>query len=53
MYVLQHADQPEIYAGLPNNPRISPMVEVWKGVTKYAGLAAIGLRGASASCTTS
>ncbi len=23
MYVLQHADQPHIYAGLPDNPRIS------------------------------
>ncbi len=42
MYVLQHADKPQIYAGLPNNPSISPIVEVWKGVTKYAGLAAIG-----------
>ena len=41
MYVLQHADQPQIYAGLPANPRISPIVEVWKGVTKYAGLAAM------------
>src|SRR5215468_1126846 len=42
MYVLHHADKPEIYAGLPNNPRISPIVELWKGVAKYAGLAAIG-----------
>jgi formate dehydrogenase iron-sulfur subunit len=42
MYVLHHADKPEIYAGLPNNPRISPIVEFWKGITKYAGLAAIG-----------
>jgi formate dehydrogenase iron-sulfur subunit len=42
MYVLHHADKPEIYAGLPNNPRISPVVELWKGITKYAGLAAIG-----------
>src|SRR5215510_5522117 len=41
MYVLHHADKPEIYAGLPNNPRISPIVELWKGVGKYAGLAAI------------
>src|ERR1700710_270462 len=32
MYVLHHADKPEIYANLPNNPRISPIVEVWKGV---------------------
>jgi formate dehydrogenase iron-sulfur subunit len=43
MYVLHHADQPQLYAGLPANPTISPVVEVWKGVTKYAGLAAIGV----------
>lgn len=42
MYVLHHADKPEIYAGLPNNPKISPLVELWKGVAKYAGFAAIG-----------
>ena len=42
MYVLQHADKPQIYASLPNNPSISPIVELWKGATKYAGLAAIG-----------
>jgi formate dehydrogenase iron-sulfur subunit len=42
MYVLHHADKPEIYANLPNNPRISPIVEVWKGVSKYVGMAAIG-----------
>jgi formate dehydrogenase iron-sulfur subunit len=41
MYVLHHADKPEIYAGLPNNPKISPLVELWKGVTKYAGLTAM------------
>jgi formate dehydrogenase iron-sulfur subunit len=41
MYVLHHADKPEIYAALPNNPRISPVVELWKGVTKYAGLGVI------------
>jgi formate dehydrogenase iron-sulfur subunit len=43
MYVLHHADQPQLYAGLPNNPRISRLVEAWKGVGKYAGLAVIGL----------
>ena len=43
MYVLHHADQPHIYAGLPDNPTISPLVEVWKGVGKYAGMAVIGL----------
>jgi formate dehydrogenase iron-sulfur subunit len=42
MYVLHHADKPEIYSGLPNQPRISPLVEAWKGLTKYAGFAAIG-----------
>jgi formate dehydrogenase iron-sulfur subunit len=42
MYVLHHADKPEIYANLPKDPTISPIVEVWKGVTKYAGMAAIG-----------
>ena len=44
MYVLHHADKPEIYANLPNNPRISPIVELWKATaTKYLGLAAMGL----------
>ena len=42
MYVLHHADQPQLYAGLPANPRISPIVELWKGVGKYAGMAIIG-----------
>jgi formate dehydrogenase iron-sulfur subunit len=42
MYVLHHADKPEIYADLPADPRISPVVETWKGVTKYVGLAAMG-----------
>jgi formate dehydrogenase iron-sulfur subunit len=47
MYVLHHADQPQLYAGLANNPRISPIVEWWKGLGKYAGLAAMGLAVAS------
>jgi formate dehydrogenase iron-sulfur subunit len=41
MYVLQHADKPELYSGLPSNPTVSPMVRVWKGVTKP--LLSIGL----------
>ena len=41
MYVLHHADQPELYAGLPKDPKISPLIEVWKGAGKVAGLAAI------------
>jgi formate dehydrogenase iron-sulfur subunit len=47
MYVLHHADRPHIYAGLPDNPRISPIVELWKGVSKYAGMAVIGLTAAA------
>jgi len=47
MYVLHHADKPHIYADLPDNPRISPIVELWKGVGKYAGMAVIGLTAAA------
>jgi formate dehydrogenase iron-sulfur subunit len=43
MYVLHHNDRPELYAGLPNNPKISAVVEAWKGITKYAGLGVLGL----------
>jgi formate dehydrogenase iron-sulfur subunit len=46
MYVLQHADKPEIYADLAVNPRISPLVDLWKGPAKYVGMAAIGLMAA-------
>ena len=34
MYVLQHGDQPELYHGLPSDPKISPLVSLWKGVAK-------------------
>lgn len=44
MYVLHHADQPQVYANLPGNDvRISPIVELWKGATKYAGMGIIAL----------
>jgi formate dehydrogenase iron-sulfur subunit len=42
MYVLQHADRPEIYHNLPANPVISPMVSLWKGVMKPLSVFAIG-----------
>jgi formate dehydrogenase iron-sulfur subunit len=42
MYVLPHADQPQIYSNLPANPHISAWVRVWKGAAKIGGLAAIG-----------
>jgi formate dehydrogenase iron-sulfur subunit len=34
MYVLHHADKPELYSGLRKDPSISPLVSLWKGVTK-------------------
>ena len=43
MYVLQHADQPELYQNLPRAPKISPLVQFWKGGAKVIGLAAMGL----------
>src|SRR5690606_35020998 len=46
MYVLHHADKPQIYANLPKDPTISPIVEIWKGATKYAGLAVMGVAAA-------
>ena len=45
-YVLQHADKPQLYSGLPADPSISEVVDVWKGPTKAIGLAAIGLAAA-------
>ncbi len=39
MYVLQHADQPQLYSNLPANPTISPLVALWKGLAKPIALA--------------
>lgn len=41
MYVLHHADQPQIYNDLPNDPTISPVVSVWKGIMKPIATAAM------------
>src|SRR4249920_883460 len=41
MYVLQHADRPELYHGLPKDPQISPLVALWKGVAKPIALLAM------------
>jgi formate dehydrogenase iron-sulfur subunit len=41
MYVLHHADKPDIYSGLPKDPKISPMVRLWKGATKPLAVLAI------------
>ncbi|APQ11924.1 formate dehydrogenase [Pseudomonas oryzihabitans] len=43
MYVLQHADKPELYTHLPADPQISPMVSLWKGVTKPIMSALLGV----------
>ncbi|MEN1940736.1 formate dehydrogenase subunit beta [Luteimonas sp. MJ174] len=43
MYVLHHADRPGLYSGLPEDPKISPMVALWKGAAKPLGLAAMAL----------
>lgn len=48
MYVLQHADKPQIYHGLPKDPQISPWVSLWKGVAKPLmgiGLGLVALAG--------
>lgn len=34
MYVLHHADRPELYHGLPKEPQISTTVSLWKGMLK-------------------
>lgn len=36
MYVLHHADKPNLYHGLPENPEISETVKFWKGIWKTA-----------------
>lgn len=41
MYVLHHADKPGLYSGLPKEPSISPLVGVWKGVTKPLAILAL------------
>jgi hypothetical protein len=53
MYVLHHADKPNLYHGLPENPEISATVKFWKGIWKP--LAAVGFAATSqpVSSTTS
>jgi formate dehydrogenase iron-sulfur subunit len=41
MYVLKHADRPEL-VGLPKDPSVSTMVNLWKGVTKPIATALMG-----------
>ncbi|MBK9080145.1 MAG: formate dehydrogenase subunit beta [Hyphomicrobium sp.] len=47
MYVLHHADKPSLYAGLPDDPKISPAVTFWKGLIKPVALAGVALAAVS------
>ena len=42
MYVLHHADRPELYNGLPVNPTISALVGLWKGFAKPLAMLSLG-----------
>ncbi len=42
IYVLHHADRPELYGGLPSAPRIDPRLAFWKGPLKWLGGVAFG-----------
>jgi formate dehydrogenase iron-sulfur subunit len=42
MYVLPLGDKPSQYSGLPDDPAISPMVHLWKGITKPLALLGMG-----------
>jgi formate dehydrogenase iron-sulfur subunit len=48
MYVLHHADKPAIYSGLPENPRISKLVELWKGIIKPIALIGVAVAAVTA-----
>ena len=43
MYVLHHADQPGLYAGLAPDPHISRLVRLWKGPAKPISVALMAL----------
>lgn len=46
MYVLKHADKPELYEGLPKDPKIATSIALWSGLKPFTaglmGLAALG-----------
>ena len=46
MYILKHADQPELYDGLPKNPSIATSVDLWSTLKPLSlgamGVAALG-----------
>jgi len=48
IYVLHHADKPEIYSGLPKEPTIGALVGIWKGAAKPLASLALGAIAAGA-----
>ncbi len=50
IYVLQHADRPEAYCGLPRNPSIGPLVELWKGAAKPVASLGLAMVAVGAFC---
>lgn len=49
IYVLHHADRPELYGNLPAAPRIDPQIAFWKGPLKLGGGLAFGASLAAAA----
>jgi len=43
IYVLHHADKPELYGNLPVNPKIDPQIALWKGPLKWVGGISMGV----------
>jgi len=42
IYVLHHADRPELYGNLPREPKVDPQIRFWKGPLKWMGGVAFG-----------
>lgn len=47
MYVLHHADQPSLYNGLPDEPKISSSISFWKGLAKPISVAVMAMTAAA------
>ncbi|MBK1781461.1 formate dehydrogenase subunit beta [Advenella sp. WQ 585] len=45
MYVLHHADKPQLYNDLPKDPEISTAVSLWKGILKPLATVGIAVAG--------
>jgi formate dehydrogenase beta subunit/formate dehydrogenase gamma subunit len=49
IYVLHHADRPELYGGLPRDPKVDPLLRLWKGPLKLAAFSVFALSLAAAA----